>query len=44
MYRRRYELLDSLFAQMDSVVRHQVVTRGRGGLESLGGACSENTA
>ncbi|MEN5035307.1 DUF535 family protein [Pseudomonas sp. TWI929] len=28
MYRRRYELLDGIFAQMDSVVRHQATVRG----------------
>ncbi len=28
MYRRRYELLDGIFAQMDSAVRHQAVGHG----------------
>ncbi|MEB6592137.1 MULTISPECIES: DUF535 family protein [Pseudomonas] len=33
MYRRRYELLDGIFAQLDSAVRHQLATRGEEGRE-----------
>lgn len=33
MYRRRYELLDGIFAQLDSAVRYQLATRGEEGRE-----------
>ncbi|MFJ4456088.1 DUF535 family protein [Pseudomonas sp. NPDC089392] len=43
MYRRRYELLDGIFAQVDSAVRQPVGGRGAVELELLADTHTENT-